>query len=91
MPMSQRSFEMYRKGSDSSFEEVPLSDEERKTTFFYLKGSKSSCLDHKQNFNSVLLKMHFGFIHQKWHLSRENEDCVSNTGFKSGDTSLVAN
>ena len=38
---SQRSFEMYLKGSDSSFEELPLSDEEIKTTSFFLKGGKS--------------------------------------------------
>ena len=38
---SQRSFEMYLKGSDSSFEEVTLSDEEIKTAFFSLKGGKS--------------------------------------------------
>ena len=34
IPQSQRSSEMYLKLSDSSFEEVTLSDEEIKTTFF---------------------------------------------------------
>ena len=38
MPQSQRSFELYLKGFDSSFEEVTLSDEEIKT--FILKGLK---------------------------------------------------
>ena len=31
---------MYLKGSDSSFEEVSLSDEELKTSFFSLHGGK---------------------------------------------------
>ena len=34
IPQSQRSFEMYLKESDSSFEEVTLSDEKIKTAFF---------------------------------------------------------
>ena len=42
MPQSQRSFELYLKGFDSSFEEVTLSDEEIKT--FILKGLKKSWL-----------------------------------------------
>ena len=45
IPQSQRSFEMYLKGFDSSFEEVTLSDEEIKTTFFSLRGGKSAGLD----------------------------------------------
>ena len=36
-PQLQRSFEMYFKESDSSFEKVTLSGEEIKTTFFSLK------------------------------------------------------
>ena len=42
---SQRSFEMYLKGSESSFEEVTLSDEDIKTAFFSLKGGKSPGFD----------------------------------------------
>ena len=42
---SQRSFDMYLKESDSSFEEVTLSDEEIKTAFFSLKGGESSGFD----------------------------------------------
>ena len=41
IPPSQRSFEMYLRESDSSFEEVTLSDEEIKTAFFFLKSDKS--------------------------------------------------
>ena len=46
IPQSQRSFEMYLKGSESSFEEVTLSDEQIKTTFFSLRGGKSP-VDHQ--------------------------------------------
>ena len=45
IPPTQRSFEIYLKGSDSSFEEVTLSDEEIKTAFFSLKGGKSPGFD----------------------------------------------
>ena len=45
IPQSQRSFEMYLKGFDSSFEEVTLSDEEIKTAFFSLRGGKSPGFD----------------------------------------------
>ena len=61
MPQSQRSFEMYLKESDSSFEEVTLSDEEIKTAFFSLKGGKTPGFDEinydivKQNFNFLLV------------------------------------
>ena len=63
IPQSQRSFEMYLKESDSSFEEVTLSDEEIKTAFFSLKDGKSPGFDEinydivKQNFNSVLVPL----------------------------------
>ena len=56
---SQRSFEMYLKESDSSFEKVTLSDEEIKTAFLSLKGGKSPGFDKinydivKENFNSL--------------------------------------
>ena len=65
IPQSQRSFEMYLKESDSSFEEVILSDEEIKTTFFSLKGGKSPGFDEinydivKQNFNSLLVPLKY--------------------------------
>ena len=61
----QRSFEMYLKESDSSFEEVTLSDEEIKTAFFSLKGGKSPGFDEinydivKQNFNSLLVPLKY--------------------------------
>ena len=45
IPQSQRSFKMYLKGSNSSFEKVVLSDEEIKTAFSSLKGGKSLGFD----------------------------------------------
>ena len=45
IPQSQRSFEMYLKGSESSFEEGTSSDEEIKTAVFSLKGGKRPGLD----------------------------------------------
>ena len=59
IPQLQRSFEMYHKGSDSSFEEVTLSDTDIKKAFFSLKGDKSPGFDQinydivKQNFNPL--------------------------------------
>ena len=59
IPQSQRSFEMYLKRSESSFEEVTLSDEDIKIAFLSLKGGKSPGFDEinfgilKQNFNSI--------------------------------------
>ena len=58
---------MYLKGSDSSFEEVTLFDEEIKTAFFSLKGGKSPGFDEinydivKQNFNSLLVPLKYIF------------------------------
>ena len=66
---SQRSFEIYLKGSNSSFEEVTLSDEEIKTAFFSLKGGKSSRFDKMnydilwQNCNSLLVPLNEFFIY----------------------------
>ena len=57
MPRCQRPFEMYLRGYNGSSEELPLSDDKRKTAFFYIKGGKSSGLDHKQNFNSLLVPL----------------------------------
>ena len=63
IPQSQRSFEMYLKGSDGSFDEITLSDEEIKTAFFYLTGAKKRDFDEmnydivKQNFNSLLVPL----------------------------------
>ena len=63
VPLSQRSFDMYLKESDSSFEKVTLSDEELKTAFFSLKSGKSPGFDEinynivKQNFNSLLVPL----------------------------------
>ena len=54
---------MNHKGSDSSFEEVILSDEEINTAFFSLKGGESPGFDKinydvvKQNFNSLLVPL----------------------------------
>ena len=45
IPQSQKLLEMYLKESDSSFDKVNLSDEEIKTTFFYLKWGKSPGFD----------------------------------------------
>ena len=67
IPQSQRSFEMYLKESDSSFEEVTLTDEEIKAPFFHLKGGKSPGFDEinyyivKQNFNSLLVPLKYIF------------------------------
>ena len=63
IPQLQRSFEMYLKGFDRSFEEVNLTDEEIKTAFFFLKGGKSPRFDEinydivKQKFNSLLASL----------------------------------
>ena len=54
---------MYLKGSDSSFENVTLFDEEIKAAFFSFKGGKSPGFDEiiynivKQNFNSLLVPL----------------------------------
>ena len=64
IPQSQRSFEMYLKEYDRSFEEVSLSDEEIKTAFSSLKVGKSPGFDEinytivKQIFN-FSVKIHF--------------------------------
>ena len=44
---------MYLKESDSSFEEVNLSDEEIKTAFFSLKGGESPGFDER-NYDIVM-------------------------------------
>ena len=99
IPQSQRSFEMYLKESDSSFEEVISSDEEIKTEFFSLKDSKSPGFDEinydivKQNFNSLLVPLKYifdlslksGTFPEKMKIARVTPV------FKSGDTSLMTN
>ena len=99
IPPTQRSFEIYLKGSDSSFEEVTLSDEEIKTAFFSLKGGKSPGFDEinydivKQNFNSLLVPLKYifdlslksGTFPEKMKIARVTPV------FKSGDTSLMTN
>ena len=79
---------MYLKESDSSFEEVTLSDEEIKTAFFSVKGGKCPGFDEinydivKQNLNSLLVPLKYILTYPlKWHLSRENEDCANYTDF----------
>ena len=63
IPQLQKSFEMYLKGSDSSFEEVTLSGEEIKAAFFSLKAGKSPSFDEincnivKEIFNSLLVPL----------------------------------
>ena len=58
---------MYLKRSDSSFEEINLSDEEIKTVFLPLKGGKGpgfheiNCDIVKQNFNSLLVPLKCNF------------------------------
>ena len=99
IPQSQRSFEMYLKESDSSFEEVTLSDEEIKTAFFSLKGGKSPGFDEinydivKQNFNSLLVPLKYIFdLSLKSGTFPEKMKIVRVTPvFKSGDTSLMTN
>ena len=99
VPLSQRSFDMYLKESDSSFEEVTLSDEELKTAFFSLKSGKSPGFDEinynivKQNFNSLLVPLKYifdlslksGTFPEKMKIARVTPV------FKSGDTSLMTN
>ena len=90
---------MYLKESDSSFEEVILSDEEIKTTFFSLKGSKSPGFDEincdivRQNFNSLLVPLKYIFdLCLKSSTFPENMKIARVTlVFKSGDTSLMTN
>ena len=99
IPQSKRSFEMYLKESDSSFEEVTLSDEEKKTVFFSLKGGKSPGFDEinydivKQNFNSLLVLLKYIFdLSLKSGTFPEKIKIVRVTPvFKSGDTSLMTN
>ena len=99
IPQSQRSFEMYLKGSDSSFEEVTLSDEEIKTAFFSLKGGKSPCFDEinydivKQNFTSllVLLKYIFDLSLKSCTFPEKMKTARVTPVFKSGDTPLMTN
>ena len=99
IPQSQRSFEMYLKGSDSCFEEVTLSDEEVKTAFFSLKGGKIPGFDEinydavKQNFSSLLVPLKYIFdsslksdtFPEKMKIARVIPV------FKSGATSLMTN
>ena len=99
IPQSQRSFEMYLKESDSSFEEVTLSDEEIKTALFSLKGGKSSGFDEinyyivKQTFNSLLvpLKCIFGLSLKSSTLPEKMNIARVTPVFKSGGTSLITN
>ena len=44
IPQSQRSFEIDLKRSDTSFEELPLSDQQIKTTFFSVRWWQNSWL-----------------------------------------------
>ena len=99
IPQSQRSFEMYLKGSDSLFEEVSLHDEEIKTAFFSLRGGKIPGFDEinydivNKNFNSLLvplkcifdLSLKSGTFPEKMKIARVTPV------FKSGDTSLMRN
>ena len=70
---------MYLKGSDSSFEEVTLYDEEIKTAFCSLEGGKSPSFDEtdqdtvKQNVNPllVLLKCIFYLSHKSGTFSEK--------------------
>ena len=90
---------MYLKESDSSFEEVTLSDEKIKTAFSSLKGGKSPGFDEincdivKQNFNSLLVPLKYifdlslksGTFPEKIKIARVTPV------FKFGDTSLMTN
>ena len=99
IPQSQRSFEMYLKESDSSFEEIILSDEEIKTAFFSLKDGKSPGFDEinydniKKIFSSllVLLKYIFHLSHKSGTFSEKMKIVRVTPVFKSGDTSLMTN
>ena len=94
IPQLQRSFKMYLEGSDGSFEEVTLSDEEMKTAFFPLKGGKSPGFNEinynvKQKFNSLLvpLKYIFDLSLKSGTLPEKIKIPRVTPGFKSGDTS----
>ena len=90
---------MYLKGSDSSSEEVTLSDEEIKTSFFFLKGGKSSGFDEtnyeivKQNFNSLLVPLNciFDLSLKSGTFPEKMKTARVTPVFKSGDTSLMTN
>ena len=90
---------MYLKESDSSFEEVTLSDEEIKTAFLSLKGGKSPGFDEiiydivKQNFNSLLvpLKYIFDLSLKSGTFPEKMKIALVTPVFKSGDTSLTTN
>ena len=98
-PQSQRSFEMYLKGSESSFEEITLSDEEIKTAFFSLKSGNRPGLDEtnydieKQNCNSLLVPLKCIFdalLKSRIFPEKMNIPRVSPV-FKFGETSLMTN
>ena len=99
IPQSQRLFETYLKGSDSSFEEITLSDEEIKTAFVSLKAGKSPGFNDKnyyiieQNFNSLLVPSKFIFdLSLKSNTFPEKLKIARVTPiFKLDDTSLMTN
>ena len=90
---------MYLKESDSSFEEVTLSDEEIKTAFFSLKGDNCPGFDDinydivKQNFNSLLvsLKYIFDLSLKSGNFPEKMKIVQVIPVFKSGGTSLMTN
>ena len=94
---SERSFQMYLKESNNSFEEVTLSDEEIKTAFFALKGGKSPSFDEinygivNQNFNSLLvpLKYNFELSLKSGTFPEKMKNARVASVSKSGDTSLM--
>ena len=83
---------MYLKESESSFEEVTLSDEEIKTAFSSLNGSKSPGFD-EINYDIVKQKFNYFFdLSLKSGTFPEKMKIVQVTPvFKSGDTSLMTN
>ena len=96
----QRSLsQMYLKESESHLEEVTISDEERKTAFFSLKGGKSSGFDEikyhilKQNFNSLLvpLKCIFDLSLKSSTFPEKMKIARVTMVFKSGNTSTITN
>ena len=96
IPQSQRSFEMYPKGFDSSLEEVTFCDGKIKTAFFSLKGDKSPGFDEvnydivKQNSHSLLvpLKCIFDFSVKSGTFPEKEKIARVTLVYTSGDTSL---
>ena len=93
IPQSPRSSEIYVKGSDSSLEEVPLSDGETKKSIFFPGFGEINYDIVNQNFNFLLAPLKFIFdLSLKSGTFPEKMKITQFTPvFKSGYTSIMIN